>query len=71
MATKVSTAFYLDCEVDVELLEELDIEYTYEEDYVVIRLDLDETLVESLQADELLEFIGIDSEFLVYTEVLN
>lgn len=71
MATKVSIAFYLDCEVDVELLEELDIDYTYEEDYVVLRLDLDETLVESLQTDELLEFIGIDSEFLVYSEVLN
>ena len=71
MATKVSIAFYLDCEVDVELLEELDIDYTYEEDYVVLRLDLDETLVESLQTDELLEFIGIDAEFLVYSEVLN
>ena len=71
MATKVSIAFYLDCEVDVELLEELDIDYTYEEDYVVLRLDLDETLVDSLQTDELLEFIGIDSEFLVYSEVLN
>lgn len=71
MATKVSIAFYLDCEVDVELLEELDIDYTYEEDYVVLRLDLDEILVDSLQTDELLEFIGIDSEFLVYSEVLN
>lgn len=71
MTTKVSIAFYLDCEVDVELLEELDIDYTYEEDYVVLRLDLDETLVDSLQTDELLEFIGIDSEFLVYSEVLN
>lgn len=71
MTTKVSIAFYLDCEVDVELLEELDIDYTYEEDYVVLRLDLDEILVDSLQTDELLEFIGIDSEFLVYSEVLN
>ena len=27
--------------------------------------DLDETLIESLRADELIEFVGIDSEFLI------
>ena len=30
---------------------------------------LDETLIESLTPDELIEFIGIDSEFLVYTNI--
>ena len=31
--------------------------------------ELDETLIESLTNDELVEFIGIDSEFLVYLNV--
>ena len=34
-----------------------------------IHQELDETLVESLTNDELIEFIGIDSEFLVYLNV--
>lgn len=31
--------------------------------------EVDETLIESLTNDELIEFIGIDSEFLVYLNV--
>ena len=31
--------------------------------------ELDETLVESLTSDELIEFIGIDAEYLVYVNV--
>lgn len=61
--------FYLDAEVDAELLDELDLEYTYEEDYCVLTLEVDEALLESLNGEELVEFIGIDGENLVYIEV--
>lgn len=61
--------FYLDAEVDAELLDELDLEYNYEEDYCVLTLEVDETLLESLSGEELVEFIGIDGENLVYIEV--
>ena len=63
--------FYLDAEVDAELLDELDLEYTYEEDYCVLTLEVDETLLESLNGEELVEFIGIDGENLVYIEVVD
>ena len=36
---------------------------------VSVRQDIDETLIESMSNDELIEFIGIDSEFLVYTNI--
>jgi len=63
--------FYLDAEVDAELLDELDLEYNYEEDYCVLTLEVDETLLESLNGEELVEFIGIDGENLVYIEVVE
>ena len=34
-------------------------------------VELDETLVESLSPDELLEFVGVDSEFLIHINILN
>lgn len=67
----VSIRFYLDIEVNAELLDELDLEYTYEEDYCVVSMEIDETLLESLDAEEMLEFIGLDAENLVYVEVLD
>ena len=36
---------------------------------VSVRQEIEETLVESLTNDELIEFIGIDSEFLVYLNI--
>jgi len=36
---------------------------------VSVRQELDETLIESLNNDELCEFVGIDSEFLVYLNI--
>jgi len=63
--------FYLDAEVDAELLDELDLEYNYEEDYCVLTLEVDEALLESLNGEELVEFIGIDGENLVYIEVVE
>lgn len=67
----VSIRFYLDIEVDAELLDELDLEYTYEEDYCVVSMEIDETLLESLDAEEMLEFIGLEAENLVHLEVLD
>ena len=41
----------------------------YGKSNVSVRQELEETLIESLSNDELIEFIGIDSEFLVYLNV--
>lgn len=68
MSLQIPVRFYLDAEVDAELLDELDLEYTYEDDYCVVTMELSEELIESLQADELLEFIGLDAESLVYID---
>lgn len=68
MSLQIPVRFYLDAEVDAELLDELDLEYTYEDDYCVVTMELSEELIESLQADELLEFIGLNAESLVYID---
>ena len=39
--------------------------------YEVIIKDVDESLIESLNPDDLCEFFGIDSEFVIATEVLE
>ena len=39
--------------------------------YQVIIKDVDEDLLESLNPDDLCEFLGIDSEFVIATEVLE
>lgn len=39
--------------------------------YQVIIKDVDESVIESLNPDELCEFLGIDSEFVIATEVLE
>ncbi len=39
--------------------------------YQVIIKDVDESLLESLNPDDLCEFLGIDSEFVIATEVLE
>ena len=39
--------------------------------YQVILKDVDESLIESLNPDDLCEFLGIDSEFVIATEVLE
>jgi hypothetical protein len=46
--------------------------FTQEDDtYQAIIKDVDEVLIESLNADELAEFYGIDSEFVIACEVLE
>ena len=39
--------------------------------YQIIIKDVDESLIESLNPDDLCEFLGIDSEFVIATEVLE
>jgi len=39
--------------------------------YQIIIKDVDEVLLESLNPDDLCEFLGIDSEFVIATEVLE
>ena len=39
--------------------------------YQVIIKDVDEVLIETLRTDEIAEFLGIESEFVIYCEVLN
>jgi hypothetical protein len=39
--------------------------------YQVIIKDVDEVLIETLRTDEIAEFLGIESEFVTYCEVLN
>ena len=64
--------FTLDRCADIEdLLESdsIDSVQSLDDTFVVIVTDADETLVESLNPDELAEFYGIDSEFLIAVEV--
>ena len=37
--------------------------------HISIKDEIDETLIESLSNDELVEFIGIDSEYLIYLNI--
>ena len=37
--------------------------------HISIKDEIDETLIKSLSNDELIEFIGIDSEFLIYLNI--
>jgi len=64
--------FTLDRCADIEdLLESdsIDSVQSLDDTFVGIVTDVDETLVESLNPDELAEFYGIDSEFLIAVEV--
>jgi hypothetical protein len=70
----VAIRFTLDPEFPVEeyLLEGL-IECAFPQDdgtYQVIFKDVDLTLIDSLGPDELSEFLGIESEFVIYQDLL-
>lgn len=39
--------------------------------FTVIEKEVDETLIESMRADELAEFFGIETEFVIAAEVLE
>jgi hypothetical protein len=70
----VAVRFTLDPEFPVEeyLLEGL-IDCAFPQDdgtFQVIIKDVDEALIETLRTDEIAEFLGIESEFVTYCEVL-
>ena len=70
----VAVRFTLDPEFPLEeyLLEGL-IDAAFPQDgggYQVIIKDVDEALIETLRTDEIAEFLGIESEFVTYCEVL-
>lgn len=67
-----NVCFTLDPEA-AEQLAELEHPYVLDgrNNVLEVTLTVDDELVESLSADELLEFFGIDSEFLIALEVLD
>ena len=71
----VAVRFTLDPEFPVEeyLLEGIiDCAFPQEDgSYQVIIKDVDEVLIETLRTDEIAEFLGIETEFVTYCEVLS
>ena len=61
-----------ECPIDEYLEDGIITEYFPDEDgmYQVIIKDVDETLIESLNPDDLAEFFGIESEFVIAVEVI-
>ena len=51
--------------------ESIDCVFTNDDSFQVIIKDVDEVLIESLGPDELAEFFGIESEFVIAAEVLE
>jgi hypothetical protein len=62
-----------DCPIAEYILDGVITEYFPQEDdtYQVIFKGIDETILESLNPDDLAEWLGIDSEFVIATEVLE
>ena len=62
--TEVNVRFYVDIDAK-DQLEDVGISSALIGDCLEFIHPVDETLLESLSPDELIEFVGIDSEFLV------
>jgi hypothetical protein len=62
-----------DCPMAEYMLDGVITEYFPQEDdtYQVIFKGIDETILESLNPDDLAEWLGIDSEFVISAEVLE
>lgn len=75
MTETLSLRFTLDeeCPISEYLEDGLITEYFPQDDgmFQVIMKGVDETLIESLHADELAEFFGLETEFVVACEVLD
>lgn len=72
-ALNIRFTLHEDTPID-EYLEDGIIDTSFPQDdgtHQVIIKDVDEVLIESLNADELAEFFGIDSEFVIACEVLE
>lgn len=70
----VNLRFTIDRCADIQDLldsDSVDAVFTNDDSFQVIIKDVDDVLIESLGFDELAEFFGIDSEFLIATEVLE
>lgn len=71
----VAIRFTLDPEFPIqEYIEDGIIPDNYEiidGNYVVTVHDVDEALIETLRTDEIAEFLGIETEFVTYCEVLS
>ena len=72
--TMLNLRFTLDeeCPIDEYLEDGIITEYFPDEDGMcqVIIKDVDETLIESMNPDDLAEFFGIESEFVIAVEVI-
>ena len=64
----VTVEFILNSEAK-DLVEDCGLHWKPWGKYISVHEELDETLIESLSNDELVEFIGVDSEFLVYLNI--
>jgi len=62
-----------DCPIAEYMMDGVVTEYFPQEDntYQVIFSGIDETLIECMSPDDLAEWLGIDSEFVIATEVLE
>ena len=68
MTAPLTVEFIVNAEA-MDLIEDLGLPWKPYGKLLSITQELDETLIESLTNDELIEFIGIDSEFLVYLNI--
>ena len=70
MQAPITIEFIVDAEAS-ELIEDLGLKWVkpYGKNKISVKEEIDETLIESLSGDELVEFIGIDSEYLIYLNI--
>ena len=68
MTESISVEFIVNAEA-MSLIEDIGLPWKPYGKLLSVTQELDETLIESLSNDELVEFIGIDAEFLVYLNV--
>ena len=70
MQAPITVEFIVDAEAS-ELINDLGLKWVkpYGYDKISVKEEIDETLIESLSSDELIEFIGIDSEYLIHLNI--
>jgi hypothetical protein len=67
---ELTVTFHLNVEVDLEdFLDQYPQQVRQDDACLVVSVPCDEVLLESLAADELAEFYGLDSEFLVHFSI--
>ena len=68
MSESLTVEFIVNAE-SMDLIEDIGLPWKPYGKLLSVTQELDETLVESLSNDELIEFIGVDAEFLVYLNI--